>query len=105
MHIFIMSKIRHRHKKYDTRKQPGTNHGLNRAKVWPAGHITLVGQPCVGAFSKTILSMCPVEAVLKVFNAQRRCKQESIQIRWSFLSSSSVECGSSARILQILTES
>jgi hypothetical protein len=30
---------------------------------------------------------------------------ESIQIRWSFLSSSSVECGSSTRILWIPTES
>jgi hypothetical protein len=30
---------------------------------------------------------------------------KSIRVRWSFPSSSSVQCGSSARILQILTES
>jgi hypothetical protein len=29
---------------------------------------------------------------------------ESVQVRWSFLSTSSVECGSSARILRILIE-
>jgi hypothetical protein len=39
MHIFIMSKIRHSHRKYDTRKWCGIKHGLNRAKVWPAGHL------------------------------------------------------------------
>jgi hypothetical protein len=85
MHIFIMSKIRHSHGQYDTRKWCGTKHGLNRAKVWPAGHITLPGQPCVGAFLKTILSMCPREAVLKVSYAQRRCKDETwllSQVAW-----------------------
>jgi hypothetical protein len=49
----------------------------NRANVWPDGHITLDGRPCVGAFQKTILSTCSVEAVLKVSNAQRRCKEET----------------------------
>jgi hypothetical protein len=39
MHFFIMSKIRHSHRKYDMRKWHGTKHGLNRAKVWPAGHV------------------------------------------------------------------
>jgi hypothetical protein len=77
MHIFIMSKIRHSHRKYDTRKSCGTKHGLNRAKVWPADHITLAGWPCVGAFPKTILSTCPAEVVLKVSNAQRRSKEET----------------------------
>jgi hypothetical protein len=33
--------------------------------VWPTGHITLAGWPCVGTFQKTILSTYPKEAVLK----------------------------------------
>jgi hypothetical protein len=37
------------------------------------------GRPCVGSFPKTILSMCPAEAVLKVSNAQRWCKEETWQ--------------------------
>jgi hypothetical protein len=85
MHIFIMSKRRHSHRKYDTRKWRGTKHGLNRAKVCPTGHITLAGQRCVGAFSKTVLSTCPAEAVLKVSNAQMRCKEETLppgQVAW-----------------------
>jgi hypothetical protein len=77
MHIFIMSKIRHSHRKYGTWKWCGTKHGLNQAKVWPVGHITLVGRPCVGAFPKTIVSTCLAEVVLKLFSAQRRCKEET----------------------------
>jgi hypothetical protein len=77
MPIFIMSKIRHSHRKYDTRKWCGTKHGLNRAKVWPVSNITLAGWSCVGAILKTILFMCPTEAVVKVSNAQRRCKEET----------------------------
>jgi hypothetical protein len=53
--------------------------------VWPVGHITLDGWPCVGAFSKTVLSTCPEEAVLKVSNAQRQCKKETWppgQVAW-----------------------
>jgi hypothetical protein len=53
--------------------------------VWPADHITLVGRPCVGTFPKAILSMCPTESVLKVSNAQRRCKEETWppdQVAW-----------------------
>jgi hypothetical protein len=72
-----MSKIRHSHKQYDKRKWCGTKHGLNRAKVWPVGHITLASQPCIGAFPKTILYTCLAEAVLKVSNAQRWCKEET----------------------------
>jgi hypothetical protein len=45
--------------------------------VWTAGHITLAGWPCVGAFPKTILSTCPAEVVLKVSIAHRRCKEET----------------------------
>jgi hypothetical protein len=45
--------------------------------VWPAGHITLAGRPCVAAFPKTILSTCPTEVVLKVSNAQRWCNEET----------------------------
>jgi hypothetical protein len=85
MHIFIMSKIMHSHRKYNMRKWRGTKHGLNRAKVWPVGHITLAGRPCVRAFLKTILSTCPAEAVLKVSNAQRWCKEETWlpgQVAW-----------------------
>jgi hypothetical protein len=80
-----MSKIRRCHRKYDTRKWCGTKHELNRAKVWPTSHITLVGQPCVGAIPKTVLSTCPAEVVLKVSNAQRRCKKETWspdQVAW-----------------------
>jgi hypothetical protein len=77
MHIFIMSKIRHSYRQYETRKWHGIKHKLKRAKVWPAGHITLVGRPCVGAFPKTVLSACPSEAMLKVSNAQQRCKEET----------------------------
>jgi hypothetical protein len=53
--------------------------------VWPASHITLVNRPCVGAFPKIVLSMYPTEAVLKVSNAQRRCKEETWppgQVAW-----------------------
>jgi hypothetical protein len=80
-----MSKIRHSHRKYDMRKWCGTKHGLNRAELWPARHITLASRPCVGAFPRTILSTCPEEAVLKVSNAQRQCKEESwppSQVAW-----------------------
>jgi hypothetical protein len=85
MHIFIMSKIRHSHRQYDTKKWRGIKHGLNRAKVWPVGHITLAGRPCVGAFPKTVLSTCLTEAVLKVSNAQRWFKEETWppgQVAW-----------------------
>jgi hypothetical protein len=37
----------------------------------------VAGQSCVGVFPKTVLSTCPEEAVLKVSNAQRRCKEET----------------------------
>jgi hypothetical protein len=47
--------------------------------VWPASHITLGGQPRVGTILKTVLSTCPKEAVLKVSNAQRWCKEETWQ--------------------------
>jgi hypothetical protein len=68
MHIFIMSKIRHRHRQYDTSKWCGINHRLNRAKVWPAGHITLVGRPCVGTFPKTASTTCQSKSVRGVSN-------------------------------------
>jgi hypothetical protein len=58
---------------------------LNRAKVWPACHITLTGRPWVGASPKTILSTCPAEVVLMVSNAQRLCKEETWppdQVAW-----------------------
>jgi hypothetical protein len=77
MHIFIMSKIRHSHRQYDMRKRCGTKHRLNRAKVWLVGHITLADRPCVGAFSKTILSTCQAEMVPKASSAQRWCKEET----------------------------
>jgi hypothetical protein len=80
-----MSKIRHSHIKYDMRKWHGTKHGLNRAKVWLGGHITLAGRPCVGAFLETILSTCPTDVVLEVSNAQMRCKEETWplgQVTW-----------------------
>jgi hypothetical protein len=85
MHIFIMSKIRHSHRKDDTRKWRGIKHGLHRAKVWPAGHITLACRSCVGAFPKIALSTCPEEAVLKGSNAQRQRKEETWtpdQVAW-----------------------
>jgi hypothetical protein len=53
--------------------------------VWPASHITLAGQPCVGAFPETIFSTCPEEAVFKLSNVQRRCKEETWppdQVAW-----------------------
>jgi hypothetical protein len=37
----------------------------------------VAGRSCVGAFSKTVLSTCPGEAVLNVYNAQRWCKEET----------------------------
>jgi hypothetical protein len=46
MHTFIMSKIRHSHRQYDTREWRGTKHGLNRAMVWPAGHVLEHLQNC-----------------------------------------------------------
>jgi hypothetical protein len=42
--------------------------------------------PCVGALSKTVLSMYPGEAVLKVSNDKRRCKEETRppdQVAWT----------------------
>jgi hypothetical protein len=53
--------------------------------VRPAGHITLAGRPCVGAFMKNVLSMCPADAVLKVSNGHRQCKEETWlagQVAW-----------------------
>jgi hypothetical protein len=78
MHIFIMAKIRHSHRQYDTRKWCGTKHALNRAKVWPAGH-------AFGAFTKNVLSTCATEALHRVSNAQRRWKEETWlpgQVAW-----------------------
>jgi hypothetical protein len=43
------------------------------------------GRPCVGAFPKTVLSTCPAKVVLKVSNAERRCKEETWlpgQVAW-----------------------
>jgi hypothetical protein len=45
----------------------------------------VAGRPCVGAFPKTVSSTCPAEAVLKVSNAQRWCKEETWppgQVAW-----------------------
>jgi hypothetical protein len=39
--------------------------------------ITLADRPCVGAIPKTVLSTCPTDAVLKVSNGKRWCKEES----------------------------
>jgi hypothetical protein len=53
--------------------------------VWSVGHITLASRPCVSAFPKTVLSTCPVDAMLKVSNTQRRCKEETWsggQVTW-----------------------
>jgi hypothetical protein len=49
------------------------------------GHITLAGQPSVDTFPEIVLSTCPEEAVLKVFNAQGQCKEETWppgQVAW-----------------------
>jgi hypothetical protein len=48
----------------------------HKARAQPSQGVA--GRPCIGAFPKTILSMCPAEAVLKVSNAQRRCKEECL---------------------------
>jgi hypothetical protein len=68
MHIFIMYKIRHIHIQYDTRKWRGIKHRLNRAKVWPAGHITLADRPCVGTFPKIVFTTCQSKSVGGVSN-------------------------------------
>jgi hypothetical protein len=50
-----------------------------------AGHITLTDWPCLVAFPKNVLSMCPEEAMLKGSNAQRRYKEETWlpgQVAW-----------------------
>jgi hypothetical protein len=73
-----MSKTRHSHREYNTRGWCVTKPGPTEPK-WGRS-----GPRCSSN----------MEALL-----------ESIQIRWSFLSYSLVECGSSTRILQILTES
>jgi hypothetical protein len=55
----------------------------HKARVQPSQGAD--NRPCVGAYPKTILSMCPAEAVLKVSNAQRRCKEETWppgQVAW-----------------------
>jgi hypothetical protein len=46
-------------------------------KAWAQPSQGLAGRPCVGTFPKTVLSTCPAEAVLKVSNTQRRCKEET----------------------------
>jgi hypothetical protein len=54
--------------------------------VGPTGPTSLASRPGVGVFPKTVLSMCPEEEVLKVSNAQRRCKEETWppdQVSWS----------------------
>jgi hypothetical protein len=43
----------------------------HKARAQPSQGVA--GRPCIGAFPKTILSMCPAEAVLKVSNAQAWC--------------------------------
>jgi hypothetical protein len=68
MHIFIMSKIRHSHRQYDTRKWHGIKHRLNRAKVWSASHITLASRPRVDTFPKPIFTTCQGESVRGVSN-------------------------------------
>jgi hypothetical protein len=49
--------------------------------MWHKAHMSSTklrcGRPCVGALPKTVLSTCPAEAVLKVSNAQRWCKEET----------------------------
>jgi hypothetical protein len=55
----------------------------HKARAQPSQGVT--GQPCVGAFPKTILSTCLVEVVLKVSKAQRWCKEETWlpgQVAW-----------------------
>jgi hypothetical protein len=47
----------------------------HKARAQPSNGVA--GRPCVGAFPKIILSTCPTEAVLKVSNAQRQCKEET----------------------------
>jgi hypothetical protein len=47
----------------------------HKARAQPSHGVA--GRPCVSAFPKTILSTCPEKAVLKVSNAQRRCKEET----------------------------
>jgi hypothetical protein len=45
----------------------------------------VVGWPCVGASPKIVFSTCLGEAVLKVSNAQRRCKEKTWplgQVAW-----------------------
>jgi hypothetical protein len=54
-------------------------------KAWAQPSQGVADRPCVGAFPKTILSTCPAEAVLKVSNAQRQCKEETWsldQVAW-----------------------
>jgi hypothetical protein len=46
----------------------------------------VAGWPCVGVSPKTIFSTCLGEAVLKVSNAQRRCKEKTWplgQVAWT----------------------
>jgi hypothetical protein len=47
----------------------------HKARAQPSQGVA--GQPCVGAFPKTVLSTCPAEAVLMVSNFERRCKEET----------------------------
>jgi hypothetical protein len=44
---------------------------------WAQPSQGVAGRACVGAFPKTVLSTCPGEAVLKVSNVQRWCKEET----------------------------
>jgi hypothetical protein len=48
---------------------------LHKARAQPSQGVA--DWPSVGAFLKTVLSTCPAEAVLKVSNAQRWCKEEA----------------------------
>jgi hypothetical protein len=56
----------------------------HKARAQPSQGVA--GRPCVVAFTKNVLFTGPAEAVIKVSNAQRRCKEKTWppgQVAWT----------------------
>jgi hypothetical protein len=71
MHIFIMSKMRHSHRQYETRGRCGTKPGPSRGKLVPAAPTFLASRLEFGVFSKTVSYTCQGRSVMPKVGAAR----------------------------------
>jgi hypothetical protein len=101
MHIFIMAKIRHSHRQYDMRKWHGTKHELN-CLVYMSSRGGAQGIQCPKVVQGGNLASRP--SCMTDRPDKWAPRAQSVQVRQSFLSSDSVECGSSIGILWISIE-